>query len=669
MRPRPSTGPHLDRQIRRDQLDAVRASVQQALPINMLLGLASFLVALNSGYGAVGGLWFTASLAVNLLRLGLCRAPCAGLAMPPDELPISGEAAARSIDRHLRLACLVALLSGSVWAFLPVLSDGYTTAQTLFYLTITCGITAGAVTHGIAYARIPICFITPPLLSATVCLIAVGGFDRDCLAAAVLLYLAALIRSTIATERGFRETSRLKNEATALAEARKAAHASASALAEEMRQRATHDGLTGLLNRAGFVQRAEERLAAGEALCLMLLDLDGFKSVNDVYGHTTGDRVLAEVARRLRTALPADCDAARLGGDEFALAYDTARVVESPAALADRLIRTVAEPFESFDTGRLGMSIGICPHPADSLTHLLSCADEALYAAKHSGRNHFRLFDEGLRVRLEMRRDCERDLSLALTEGELEVWFQPIFGQDGRSVTNLEALVRWHHPVHGWVPPGDLIAAAAMAGLTESLLRFILEQVCGMVRALRDRGRHDLPVAMNVSPREMAQVAVDEIVLGRLRLLGLPATALEIEITEETALDIEAVQGKLLALSRAGIRMALDDFGTGYSSLASVRQLRADRVKIDRSLVTGLTEAEDKRGLVQAVLGLGRALGLEVVAEGVETADDLATLQAMGCPFMQGYHLARPQPAGDVLRFLDARPPASIPERFQLRGA
>jgi EAL domain-containing protein (putative c-di-GMP-specific phosphodiesterase class I) len=219
------------------------------------------------------------------------------------------------------------------------------------------------------------------------------------------------------------------------------------------------------------------------------------------------------------------------------------------------------------------------------------------------------------------------------------------------------------------VPPADLIAAAAMAGLTESLLRFILEQVCGMLCALRDRGRHDLSVAMNVSPREMAQIAVDEIVLGRLRLLGLPAAALEIEITEETALDIEAVQGKLLALSRAGIRMALDDFGTGYSSLASVRQLRADRVKIDRSLVTGLTEAEDKRGLVQAVLGLGRALSLEVVAEGVETADDLATLQAMGCPFMQGYHLGRPQPADHVLRFLDARPATAAQSRLHCRGA
>ena len=175
------------------------------------------------------------------------------------------------------------------------------------------------------------------------------------------------------------------------------------------------------------------------------------------------------------------------------------------------------------------------------------------------------------------------------------------------------------------------------------------------MQTLRADGIRDVRVAMNVSPREMAQLPVDEIVLGRLRGLGLSPTLLEIEITEDTALDIEAVQDKLLALSGAGIRVALDDFGTGYSSLASLRQLRAGRVKIDRSLVTGLSASDDKRGLVQAVLGLGRALGLEVVAEGIETADDLASLRHLGCPFLQGYHLGRPVPADQALRQVLAR--------------
>jgi diguanylate cyclase (GGDEF)-like protein len=658
--PRDGDGPDLRASIRRDQLDAVRRSVQHAMPVNAILGATTALVAAQAGHAAAGLGWFAVSSVVNLTRFGLCRAPCAGLAVTDGTLPEQARDGARAIDRHLRLATLAAFLSGLVWSLVALLCDGYTASQTLFYLVVTCGITAGAVTHGMAFAAIPASFITPPLLTVAFCLAWAGGIDRLGLAFTVLLYLAALLRSAVETERGFRRTSRLKNEATALARARQEAHAAASALADEMRRRATHDALTGLMNRAGFAQAAEARiLRPGPAPCLMLLDLDGFKSVNDVYGHSTGDRVLIEVAQRLRRTLPGEALAARFGGDEFAVLYDPVAGLP-PADLASALIQAVAEPFESFDTGRLGISIGLCHAHGPSLTEMLTCADEALYAAKAAGRNRFRIFDEGLRGRLEMRRDSERDLSHALAENGLSVWFQPIFGEGGRRVAGLEALVRWNHPVHGWVPPGEIVAAAARAGLTESLLRFILEQVCGAMQALRAGGVPDIRVAMNVSPREMAQIPVDEIVLDRLQALGLAPAFLEIEITEETALDIAAVQGKLAALSRAGIRVALDDFGIGYSSLASLRQLRAGRVKIDRSLVTGLSASDDKRGLVQAVLGLGRALGLEVVAEGVETAEDLATLRTLGCPFVQGYHLGRPVPAEQALRqALACRPDAA----------
>ncbi len=639
MRPVPGPASELERLIRRDQLEAVRASLLNAIPVNMLLGLAGTLVAAQAGHGTAGLIWFSASIAANLVRIGLCLAPCSGLAQTAQTSPDRAAAASRAVDRQLSLCVLTALVSGCVWACLPLLCAGYTGPQTLFYLTVTCGITAGAVTHGIAYARIPAAFITLPLLSVAGCLVAAGGFDRLCLAATVLLYLAALLRSTAASQTVFREASRLKNEARALAEA--------------MRLRATHDDLTGLLNRTGFAQAAEADLARPrEDRSLLLLDLDGFKSVNDVYGHKTGDRVLVEVARRLRLALPEGCHAARLGGDEFAVLHDASATGEAASVLAERLIHVVAQRFESFDTGRLGVSIGVCDARAGSLTHLLSQADEALYAAKAGGRNRYRLFDEHLRTRLEMRRDCERDLSAALTEGALAVWFQPIFGAGGRRVASLEALIRWRHPVHGWVPPADIVAAAAMAGLTESLLRFVVEQGCGMVGALRARGMTDLSVAINVSPAEMAQTAVDRIVLDRLRALDLPPSAWEIEITEETTLDIEAVRGKLSALSRAGIRIALDDFGAGYSSLAYLRQLRADRLKIDRSLVTGLAASEDKRGLVQTVLGLGETQRIEIVAEGVESAEDLAALQALGCTHLQGFHLCRPMPAADLLHWL-----------------
>ncbi|MCJ2125573.1 putative bifunctional diguanylate cyclase/phosphodiesterase [Methylobacterium sp. J-077] len=636
--------------VRRDQLEAVRRSVLTAIPVNMLLGLASVLVAFQGGNGRAGMIWYAASTGANLLRNGLCRAACSGLALTAAMPPNMAAAASRSVEVHLRASTLAALLSGLVWAFQPLLCAGYTSPQTLFYLTITCGITAGAVTHGTAYARIPCSFILLPLLSVALCLFAAGGFDRCCLGACVLLYLAALSRNAFQSEAGFREASRLKNDANALARSRAEAQASANALVEEMRWRATHDDLTGLLNRAGFIQQAEARLdllaAEGKAgtACLLLLDLDGFKSVNDVYGHQTGDRVLVEVARRLRAALPPGGLAARLGGDEFAVLYDPVATGVPYAVLAGGLIAAVTQPFDGFDEGRLGVSVGVHGEPEPSLMAMLSYADEALYASKAAGRNRFRLFDVGLRDRLEMRRDLERDLSQALVENALEVWFQPIYALDARTLVGLEALVRWQHPRLGWIAPPDLIAAAAMAGLTESLLRFILDQVCRMMQILRAEGLGTVRVAMNVSPREMAQIPVDEIVTGRLGALGLPPAQLEIEITEETALDLGAVQGKLQALSRAGIRVALDDFGIGYSSLSSLRQLRADRIKIDRSFVTGLSICDDKRGLVLAVLGLGNLLGLEVVAEGVESEEDLQMLQAMGCPFLQGYHLGRPMP-------------------------
>ncbi|MCJ2139191.1 putative bifunctional diguanylate cyclase/phosphodiesterase [Methylobacterium sp. E-066] len=642
-----ASGRRLAALVRRDQLEAVRRSVLTAIPVNMLLGLASVLVAFQAGNGRAGMIWYAASTGANLLRIGLCRAACPGLALTAAMPPDMAAEASRSVEGHLRACTLAALLSGLVWAFLPLLCAGYTSPQTLFYLTITCGITAGAVTHGTAYARIPFSFILLPLLSAALCLFAVGGFDRACLAACVLLYLAALSRTAFQSEAGFREASRLKNDATTLARSRAEAQASANALVEEMRWRATHDDLTGLLNRAGFIQQAEARLNAGTA-CLLLLDLDGFKSVNDVYGHQTGDRVLVEVARRLRATLPPDGLAARLGGDEFAVLYDPAGAGVPYADLAAGLIAAVAQPFDGFDEARLGVSIGVHAEPEPNLMEMLSCADEALYASKAAGRNRFRLFDAGLRDCLEMRRDLERDLSHALVENALEVWFQPIYALDARTLVGLEALVRWRHPRLGWIAPPDLIAAAAMAGLTESLLRFILDQVCRMMQILRSQGLGTVRVAMNVSPREMAQIPVDEIVIGRLGALGLPPAMLEIEITEETALDLGAVQGKLQALSRAGIRVALDDFGIGYSSLSSLRQLRADRIKIDRSFVTGLSASDDKRGLVLAVLGLGNLLGLEVVAEGVESQEDLQTLQAMGCPFLQGYHLGRPMPVSTL---------------------
>ncbi len=642
--------PTLRAAIRADQRGAFDRNMLFAMPINSALALAVLAVATHAGQQAFAILWFAAAMTVNALRFGVCLIGSDGGL---------DAASARRTDRLLRLSVLTAGLSGCVWALLPLLSAFHTTPQTVFYLTVTCGVTAGSVTHGIAYARCPIAFITPPLLSIVAVLLLVEpGIDRTCLALTVLLYLAALIRSAFQSERVFRTASRLKHEARALAASLADAKGRAVAVAEAMTRRAAHDPLTDLLNRAGFIEQVEARRVTGgrRETAVMQLDLDGFKAINDSLGHKAGDRVLVEVASRIRRILPPDAVIARFGGDEFAVFWDPRRRGGDPLVLAERLIASVGAPMAGLDATRLGVSAGIRVARDTDVDDMLLSADIALYEAKRTGRNRACLFDETLRDELARKRDIERDLPRALREAALEVWFQPIFADGGRRMASFEALIRWTHPRHGRVPPPDIITGAAAAGASEALLRFILDQSCRMLADLDRCGRPDMEVALNVSPREMVGTPVDAIVLARLAADGLDPRRLAIEITEETALDVQATRDKLAVLSAAGIRIAVDDFGVGYSSLGSLRHLRPHRVKIDRCFVTGIAGSSEDLTLVKAILGLGRELGFEVVAEGVETEADRATLEAAGCLTMQGFLLGRPAPAAAILAELGVVP-------------
>jgi diguanylate cyclase len=649
----------LEALVRRDQLTAVRRGILIAIPVNGLLAVAITLVAFRHGDCAAGSIWFAANMVVSICRVAHCFGPFSSASdenlSSPNSLPSSKD----PVEKTLRLFWISSFASGLVWSLISALCGGYTTPQTLFYLTVVCGTTAGAVTCGTAYARVPMAFITPPLLTVVCCLFYNGGFDRNCLAATVLLYLAALIWIARQSEESFRKTSRIKNEAMAISESLRVAHAHSVIVARQMAHRASHDELTGLLNRAGFMQEVDGYASIEHSTFgLLLLDLDGFKSVNDVFGHIAGDRVLAEVARRLREMLNDKFTIARIGGDEFAIFYDSQASDDSPEVLATRLITAIEVPFASFDAGRLGASIGIYVSSDLNIAEMLTCADEALYTAKSSGRNRYYLFDDTLRRHLDMRRDIERDLQRALSNNALEVWYQPIFGIDGKKLVNFEALLRWKHPTHGWIPPEDLVSTAAMAGLSDQLMTFIFDEVCGLIQTLRRLDLGHVWVAMNVSPREVSRIAIDDFVLKRLDERGLPANMLEIEITEETAMDIRSVRDKLRRLSFAGVRIAIDDFGAGYSSLSSLRSLQLDRIKIDRCFVTGIAESSSDEILVQTILKLGRSFGIEVVAEGVQTVESLNLLQKLGCEFVQGYYLARPAPQPEVvdwLRHLDSR--------------
>lgn len=640
----------LHRMVRADQLEAVRHSVLTAIPVNAVLGLTGMLVALNAGLASLGILWFTLSSIVNAGRAVLCRRVSA-LSMISDDDP-AGTDKNVFVERHLRLAWVAALVSGSVWALVPIMCQGYTSPQTIFYLTVVCGITAGAVTHGNAYAAVPTAFVVPPLLSAAGCLFYTGGFDRISLGMTVLLYLAALIRTSRLGEKGFREGSLLKNEATTMAVSLRAAHAHEQEVAKEMQYRALHDSLTGLLNRDGLLHAADSRVAERpEGLVCLLLDLDGFKAINDVFGHKAGDEVLVDVANLLRRELAGmDAVIGRLGGDEFAALYDAHAAQSTPESVAARIIGAIASATVR-QSGHLGVSIGISVAASTDVGDILAFADAALYVAKRGGRNQYYVFDRELRQRLDTRRDMERDLPAAIAERAIEVWFQPIIGDPGSRLDSLEALLRWKHPRHGWLPPEDIIFIAANTGLSEPLLRFILGEICTCLHALCEQ-RNNYVVAMNVSPREMSRLAINDIVMEVLGTCNTPARLLEIEITEETALDIDTVQHKLGALAAAGIRIAVDDFGVGYSSLASLRSKHVHRVKIDRSFVRDLAASNENQVLVESILNLGGSLGIEVVAEGVETIDDMRALRSLGCHLMQGFYLARPMPLADALAWV-----------------
>lgn len=646
------TDPRLSEQILTDQLLTLRRTVKLSIPVNILLGLATTFVAWHSGAGTLGLAWFTVSTLINGLRIVLCQSPFPTFFEESSPAKRTRFRRLNTVEKHLQLHTILALASGAVWACIPVLCQGYTSPQTLFYLTVTCGITAGAVSHGFAYARVPISFITPPLLSVIFFLALHSDFDRLVLASTVSLYLLALIRGALHGEVWVRETSRLKHEATFLSESLEKAHKATTSFAQEMRHQAARDDLTGLLNRRGLTEALSSMSTIPpRGACLMLLDLDGFKFVNDAFGHKIGDQVLMEVGRRLQRALPKTFTIARLGGDEFTVYYKSEDHAEEPTTLAQHVISTIANPFENLEGCHLGISIGIYHARCFELEEALFCADSALYAAKHEGRNRFRIFDDALRRDVDMRRDIERDLGKALVSDVLEVWYQPIMASGGTALDCFEALVRWHHPRHGWVPPEMLIAVAASAGLSEHLLRFILRDIVSMLRTFKVLGLDSVRIAMNISPREMAQLPVDEIVLEKLAKMGLSPSLLEVEITEETAINFAAVSSKLSRLSKAGVKIVIDDFGVGYSSLGSLQLLRADRVKIDRSFISGIATSLENQALVQSVLSVSRSLNFEVVVEGVETQEDLAKLEELGCGTMQGYLFAKPMPLDDAIKW------------------
>jgi diguanylate cyclase (GGDEF)-like protein/PAS domain S-box-containing protein len=423
-------------------------------------------------------------------------------------------------------------------------------------------------------------------------------------------------------------------------------------LEAQLRHQAFHDALTGLPNRALFHDRLEHALARisrhGGLLGVLLLDLDGFKTINDSLGHAAGDELLGVVAERLRTAVRPSDTVARLGGDEFVVLVEDAATPEEAEAVAERLLANLAEPITI--TGRdspipVGASIGIVTTATGvSAGELLRDADIAMYLAKGQGGGQ-RRFDPTMRAASIDRIDLEADLRRAIDRAEFVLHYQPIIELDSGRLTGVEALVRWQHPTRGLLAPGSFITLAEETGLVLPIGRWVLRTACQQVRSwqLTIPGHQHLEVSVNLSAVQLAQPELVREVADALTETGLDARYLTLELTESLLVDdTDTTAAKLGALKALGVRLAIDDFGTGYSSLAYLRRLPVDVLKIDKVFVDAVADNSEASALAQAIIKLAASLELTPIAEGIEHAEQLQRLRELRCHYGQGYHLAKP---------------------------
>jgi diguanylate cyclase (GGDEF)-like protein len=420
-----------------------------------------------------------------------------------------------------------------------------------------------------------------------------------------------------------------------------------------LEQLAYFDPLTGLPNRAMFKKALEQKIEAsasnGRTFHLMLMDLDHFKDVNDTLGHGAGDMLLVRVARMLRQAAPPEAIVARLGGDEFAILHQAQPNEPSVDKLADAIVMEGADPI-LLDEGevQIGVSIGIAEGLKDgaAVAELLKNADLALYSAKNAGRGRHSFYHASMSNHAEDRISLSRDLKRALSENALELHYQPIVTLGDRKVIGFEALLRWNHPVRGWIAPAEFIPIAESSSLICDLGFWVLNRACQTMKAWIDAGNAPLTMAVNVSAAQFWQSSFEIEVKDILQATGLPPELLKLEVTESVFVDTSnrRVRDCFAALAAMGVRLSIDDFGTGFSSLSYLSELPFSELKIDRSFVAGIDVAPEKRKLMQGIIGLARGLSMSTVIEGAETAGEVLLLQSLGCNLVQGYFFARPQP-------------------------
>lgn len=427
---------------------------------------------------------------------------------------------------------------------------------------------------------------------------------------------------------------------------------------EQLRQQALYDALTGLPNRTLFADRAVQAIADARRektdLAVLMMDLDRFKEINDTFGHATGDRVLAEIAQRLQTAVREGDSIARLGGDEFAVLLRKA-AMQSVLGVVKRIRHVVEQRLELEGLPvSVGVSIGIArfPHDGDDVVTLLRHADVAMYSAKHSSAGHA-LYDASTEADTPARPALVDELAQAIAAHQLVLHYQPKIAFRGGGVTGVEALIRWQHPTRGLLTPEQFLYVARKGGLIKQLTLHVIDEALRQCRAWADDGR-ELAVSVNVWIRNLLDARFPDDVAAALSRQQVPAHLLELEINAGTLLaDAWRAWPALERLHQMGVRLSVDDFGASYASMAYLRRLPIDELKIDRAFVTGMASSEDDAFVVRSAIDLGRHLGLTIVAEGVQDEEAWDRLARLGCDTAQGFYLCRPVPAQELGAWLD----------------
>lgn len=561
----------------------------------------------------------------------------------------------------LNFLALGALMSGICWSIVPLALSNIAESHDSYVIFIITGITAGTLIQDAAYAIAALAFLTPPLFALDTIMLFSGTSTGFLIGANAVVLTVIIVRNTFEAERQFLARTRSALEARALAKSLFNANAHIVDSNKQLEVLARQDALTGLANRASFNEALNARLSdlCGDAeLALVLFDLDRFKAVNDTYGHRAGDKLLLAFTRKLRTLSEPEDLLARLGGDEFAAVICGKGATERSRLFATKVVEGFRDPV--IDGGlqtRSGASAGVsfAPEHAREPDGLFAAADMALYDAKERGRRLVSVFNSTLRERLNRQRLIEATLPAAIANGDVRAVFQPQVSLINGDVIGFETLMRWYDPVLGHVNPQEIGEVAANAHMGHHVTRFMLIKACEFLRAIEDAGRLDIPVAVNISPREFANVSPADMFIEVAAEYNIDPDRIEIEITEETLFDTKSSNHQLVRLKKAGFKIAVDDFGMGHSSLSYLIDMRIDRLKIDRNFITGIAHNPHNQALVTALLTLGKALDLAILVEGVETREEAEKLIELGCDQAQGFLFSKALTPADAALWLAQR--------------